>query len=339
LDFQFHEAAMEPWNSIVISDATKAFAWSGVMQSFKDDTSVPKYAKALLELLIEERREMLDTQQRMVKIIDEMGRKVNDLSSTQFASKSGQSSSNQTPANSDSSNEVLMDSSHGSLSLNALVDTHQTTTVEIVTGEPLFYDNLPTSSFRLPKTEMVEDDEELDYEEYTKAALQRLTETTAKVINNNLKEVSSSAPPSKRKRPHSSGEAVCLPGIPSVSEHYCRYHECDESFESAAELQEHVKGHSYKQKHHCAVCGLGIRSETRLRDHMNQHTGERPYVCEYCGKGFTRVDAKNGHIKKCTEREKAEHPRPLLEEILGALESNKRSIEERQMKHDVDGDF
>ncbi|GMS85247.1 hypothetical protein PENTCL1PPCAC_7422, partial [Pristionchus entomophagus] len=311
--FQFHEATMESWNSVHISDSTKGYAWTGVMKAFKEDSSVPKYAKALLELLIEERREMLETQQRMVKIIDEIGRKVNDLASAPFMPKSGLSSSNQTPANSDSSNEALMDSTQGSSNLNSLLDSTQSTTIEIVAGEPLFYDNFANSSLLMAKEE--EDDSE-EFEDYAKSALHRLVENSAKAINS--QRDSSSAPSSaKRKRPHSSGDANSLPGLPSLSDHYCRYQDCEETFESAAELEEHVRGHTYKQKHHCPVCGLGIRSETRLRDHMNQHTGERPYICEHCGKGFTRVDAKNGHTKKCSEREtkSMQQPNPLLEEL------------------------
>ncbi|KAF8363034.1 hypothetical protein PRIPAC_89957 [Pristionchus pacificus] len=326
---------MESWNSVVISDDTKAFAWSGVMKAFKEDSSVPKYAKALLELLIEERREILDTQQRMVKIIDDMGRKVTDLSSAQFTSKSGESSSNQTPANSDSSNEVL-DSSNGSINMHSIVDSHQSTTVEIVTGEPLFYDSFPTSSLRLAKDEMKEEEED-DYEDYTKAAFKRLQASSAKLIRNSFGASSSTGPSSsKRKRPHSSGDISSTPIPASFSSGYnCRYQDCEETFESASELEEHVKGHIYKQKHHCAVCGLGIRSETRLRDHMNQHTGERPYVCEHCGKGFTRVDAKNGHTKKCAERDQSSSRLPL-EEILGALEAGSLATTAAYIDNDDD---
>lgn len=73
--------------------------------------------------------------------------------------------------------------------------------------------------------------------------------------------------------------------------------ECNESFDSKAELNAHAKVRGHDKPLLCPECGLRCRTSNILMIHSRRHTGEKPFKCTYCSKGFPRSHDLRVHEK------------------------------------------
>ncbi|XP_039212888.1 zinc finger protein 397-like [Crotalus tigris] len=63
---------------------------------------------------------------------------------------------------------------------------------------------------------------------------------------------------------------------------------CDQCFNSASSLKEHLSIHGGESSFNCRYCGKNFGSRSILREHLRAHAGERPYRCPDCGKSFNK---------------------------------------------------
>ena len=81
-----------------------------------------------------------------------------------------------------------------------------------------------------------------------------------------------------------------------IKEHRCPKEDCDKSFRSTSQLNDHIKGH--EQGFICNICNRSFKSRTGLKNHKSIHnriTAEQK--CEQCDKTFNSVKALKMHGK------------------------------------------
>ncbi|XP_059141823.1 putative transcription factor Ovo-like 1 [Physella acuta] len=73
---------------------------------------------------------------------------------------------------------------------------------------------------------------------------------------------------------------------------------CSLTFDSAKQLQRHLRGHREIKRFLCTFCGKGFNDTFDLKRHTRTHTGVRPYKCADCDKAFTQRCSLESHCKK-----------------------------------------
>ncbi|KAK3588186.1 hypothetical protein CHS0354_012247 [Potamilus streckersoni] len=75
---------------------------------------------------------------------------------------------------------------------------------------------------------------------------------------------------------------------------------CGSSYMEKRTLQEHMSIHSGDRPFMCTDCGKSFRTKTCYRQHAFIHAKIKPYICSYCGHGFTQKGYFNEHLRRHT---------------------------------------
>ncbi|KAJ8283220.1 hypothetical protein COCON_G00020700 [Conger conger] len=71
--------------------------------------------------------------------------------------------------------------------------------------------------------------------------------------------------------------------------------QCEKSFDTKLDLNQHLKTHKGKKPYKCTECGKFFSQVGHLISHQRIHTGERPYLCTECGKSFSQIPHLTRH--------------------------------------------
>lgn len=71
-------------------------------------------------------------------------------------------------------------------------------------------------------------------------------------------------------------------------------HHCDKKFLSSRSLAHHLK--CLEKKHRCAECGKTFAQHGELKLHERMHNGERPFKCTVCGKSYKTASLRTAHM-------------------------------------------
>lgn len=69
---------------------------------------------------------------------------------------------------------------------------------------------------------------------------------------------------------------------------------CDKKFVSSRSLAHHLK--CLEKKHRCAECGKTFAQPGELKLHERIHNGERPFKCTVCGKSYKTASLRTAHM-------------------------------------------
>lgn len=74
--------------------------------------------------------------------------------------------------------------------------------------------------------------------------------------------------------------------------------ECKKSFKQPSALKSHKLIHSGEKPYVCGIsgCQKAFRTSGNLHSHTVTHTGEKPHVCQYCNKSFTQSSSLKTHL-------------------------------------------
>ncbi|CAL8087533.1 unnamed protein product [Orchesella dallaii] len=73
--------------------------------------------------------------------------------------------------------------------------------------------------------------------------------------------------------------------------------DCNMSFASQSNLNQHKTIHTGERPFICEYCGTRFRLNSKLQDHLRIHTGERPYTCNDCDQTFKTSSVLYRHMK------------------------------------------
>ena len=81
---------------------------------------------------------------------------------------------------------------------------------------------------------------------------------------------------------------------------YCNVQNCQESFSTVEELQQHMEGHSAGRLKcpHCTK-SFAVTDQQTFQTHVDKHSIPKEVPCPKCGKKFLTVGECNAHAKRC----------------------------------------
>ena len=71
---------------------------------------------------------------------------------------------------------------------------------------------------------------------------------------------------------------------------------CGDSFDSLANLKDHLRTHSKGRPYTCSFCGEGFMQHSHHKEHERIHTGERPFLCKF--EGCLRRFSRNSYLRQ-----------------------------------------
>ncbi|CAG9788029.1 unnamed protein product [Diatraea saccharalis] len=76
----------------------------------------------------------------------------------------------------------------------------------------------------------------------------------------------------------------------------CPVSDCDKSFTTNTNLNNHIRTHYGERPYTCTECGKTFTTKNTLNDHSRIHTGVKPYMCPICGRQFA-TNKLSGHMR------------------------------------------
>ncbi|XP_074653022.1 zinc finger protein 1-like [Tubulanus polymorphus] len=92
--------------------------------------------------------------------------------------------------------------------------------------------------------------------------------------------------------------------------------QCDKMFSKQSSLARHKYEHSGARPFGCDICGKAFKHKHHLTEHKRLHSGEKPFQCKKCGKRFSHSGSYSQHMNhryKYCKPQKSDDDEPVSE--------------------------